>query len=132
MTMTPDPADSKAAHELSPAAGASFTPPTATARSVRGTETLNTPSLRSSLPSAPVSCSMRAESSAAPWACGTAASNTAASGIMQSIDTSSFQELPFRASMESCLRRAARPGPGSKCCSGPSPSPPAFLPASFC
>src|SRR5207245_146075 len=64
-TMTfPAPAGSKAAHEVRPSGGVTWTPAAVTERSLRGTETLKTPSFSSSVPLAPVSSSMRAVSRA--------------------------------------------------------------------
>src|SRR5437867_116935 len=66
MTTVWFPALLKAAQDVSPIGGVSFTPAAVTERSARGTETLNTPSFSSSLPFAPVSCSIRAVSSRGP------------------------------------------------------------------
>src|SRR4026209_203314 len=65
MTATWFPARVNAAHDVSPMGGVMWTPADVTARSERGALTLNTPAFSSSFPLAPVSCSMRAWSSAA-------------------------------------------------------------------
>ena len=66
ITIVRVPARWKDAHEVRPSGGVIRTPAAVTARSERGTETLNAPSFSSSLPLAPVSCSMRAVSNPAP------------------------------------------------------------------
>ena len=52
----------KAAQDVNPIGGVRCTPAALTVRSLRGTETLNAPSFSSSLPLAPVNCSMEAVS----------------------------------------------------------------------
>ena len=59
MTTVCSPVFLKAAHEVSPIDGVNLTPATVTAKSLRGSETLNTPSLELNVPFAPVSSSMR-------------------------------------------------------------------------
>src|SRR5438477_4578900 len=61
MTMTlPPPTGWKAAQDVRPRGGVTWTPAAVIDRSLRGTETLKTPSFSSSAPLAPVSSSMRA------------------------------------------------------------------------
>src|SRR5438093_636238 len=50
----------KVAQDVNPIGGVRRTPAALTVRSLRGTETLNVPSFSSSLPLAPVNCSMEA------------------------------------------------------------------------
>src|SRR4051812_22471390 len=66
MTIVCLPMRMNAAQLVSPSGGVMRTPAAVTVRSLRGTETLNTPSLSLSLPLAPVSSSIRAVSSLAP------------------------------------------------------------------
>ena len=66
MTVVWFPERVNAAHDVRPIGGVMCTPPEVTLRSVRGALTLNTPAFSSSLPFAPVSCSMRAWSSCGP------------------------------------------------------------------
>ena len=63
ITMVCLPALVNAAQAVSPIGGVMRTPPTTALMSVRGSETLNTPSLASSTPLAPVSCSIAAVAS---------------------------------------------------------------------
>src|SRR5262245_12468280 len=64
MTMSLFFAHLNPAHEVRPIGGDIVTPPMTTARSVRGTDTLNTPSFSSSAPLAPLSRSIAPVSSA--------------------------------------------------------------------
>src|SRR5262245_10267022 len=79
MTMVSPPIFLKDAQEVRPMGGVIRTPEAETARSVRGTATLNTPgSLGSSFPLAPVRRSMRAVSRAVPGSSGEAVAAAAA------------------------------------------------------
>src|SRR5215472_2953699 len=70
ITMVRLPSRLNAAQLVSPIGGVIFTPAVVTDKSLRGTDTLNTPSFALSAPFTPVSSSMRAVSS--PFFCGAA------------------------------------------------------------
>src|SRR5213595_2795722 len=104
ITMACAPVGWKAAQAVRPMGGDILTPPAiVTARSVRGTETLKTPVLSSSLPLAPVNCSMRAVSSGVAGAAadGTIGPGGSAFGELHAKDATDTERIQTRFRMRS-------------------------------
>src|SRR5579863_5757936 len=86
ITMSSLPSRLNAAHEVSPIGGDIFTPAMVTARSLRGTDTLNTPSFWSSAPLAPVRRSIAAVSIAFSAAFSIGAPHVARVSVARTMD----------------------------------------------